>query len=226
MLPMVADLEVGRSRFRRSELACRRRATSALLTLPDALDVLDVRQVGDLLQDHGVVAARRARQAVHRGRDDEVGGIRAPQERGIRRLRAPRAGDRAHREPADESDEQHDREVAAPPAAEGRAEAVPGDPQCLCHAAISVPSRLGPAQEADFPAWECPHPEPRPRPAPWLAGAAVFVACGDRRAGGGCHACRVVGDVAVVDPVGGGHAARTSACSRSGSRTTTTRRPT
>ena len=61
-------------------------------------------------------------------RDRHVGGVRAGEELRVRRLGAPRARDRAQRDPAGQSDQNDDRDVPAEPPAERRAEPVPGDP--------------------------------------------------------------------------------------------------
>ena len=74
-----------------------------------------------------------------------------------------------------------------------------------------------------------PAPRNSPRPAPSLFRRGRFLALPsarrramDRRR----HACRVVGDVAVVDPVGGGHGREQGRVRDAASPTTTTRRPT
>ena len=122
---------------------------------------------------------------------------------GIRRLRSPRAGDRGHRQPADQPDERRrSRRVRPTGDAKVVRKRYRATRSVCAHAAVSVPPGVRPAQEADFPAWECPHPAAIRVPAPWLS-AGCFRSVGGRTRGGR-HAYRVVGYIVVVDPVGGG----------------------
>ena len=61
----------------------------------------------------------------------QVGRIGAGEERGKRGLGSPRCGDRAHRDPASQPDQQHNRQIAVPPAAESSRKAIPRDPHDL-----------------------------------------------------------------------------------------------
>ena len=71
----------------------------------------------------------------------QVGGIGAGEERGERGLGPPRRGDRAHRDPAGQPDQQHNRQIAAPPAAEGSRKAIPRDPHDLsAHGTVRPPA--------------------------------------------------------------------------------------
>ncbi len=163
-----ADLEVRRCVGRRRELravrAERRRVEAARRRYP-----LDVRQVREPAENHRVVARLGARQAVHRGGNDQVGRVRAPQERRVRRLRAASARDRAHGQPAEQPDQQGDRDEAAPPAVEGRPEPEARDAERLPHHALAVshPARERPRRQPR-PRWGVPPTRPRPLPAPSL----------------------------------------------------------
>ncbi len=95
---------------------------------------------------------RRAHRQAH------VRGVRAGEERGERGLGAPRRGDRAHRDPAGEPDQQHDREVAAPPAAERGREPVPRDPHDLSHGTVT------PRSDSAVRAAQAPHMPCTPPP--------------------------------------------------------------
>ena len=66
-------------------------------------------------------------------RDRHVGRICARQEGRVRGLRTPPPGDRCHSDPADQADEQHHAQVAAPATGKGGPEAVPGNRKDLAH---------------------------------------------------------------------------------------------
>ena len=78
----------------------------------------------------GAVADRRIEKGVE---GLQLGGVGAGHVDGERRLRPPGGGDGAHGHAAHQADQQHDGQVAAPPAAKGRAEPVPGDPERGAH---------------------------------------------------------------------------------------------
>jgi hypothetical protein len=123
-----AELEVGRRVAGRRELLAVREQRRRVET-SRRRDAFDVRQLRELAEDDRVVAARLTREAVRRGRQDEVGGMRAAEERRVRGLRSPRPRERADRDAADEREQQRDRQVATDPGPPGRPEAVAGDPQ-------------------------------------------------------------------------------------------------
>ena len=98
----------------------------------DAVDPFHAGQACDL----GFQLRHRPAVGVEQ-RDREVGRVRAREELRVRRLRPPRARDRAQRDPPGQSDQHDDRDVPAEPPAERRAEAVPRDPPHCSHGAKS-----------------------------------------------------------------------------------------
>ena len=109
------------------------------LSLQDGLDPAGLRQCrsGDLLALLGAAHVRQPGELAHQAclraaglrQHQQVGRVRAGQELGIGRICAPRSGQRAQGDAADQADEQGQGEVAAPAAAERGAEAVASRPQ-------------------------------------------------------------------------------------------------
>ena len=99
----------------------------------EVCDLLHEGQPRDLCDQPRVVGDVAHARRVERGNDSQGVGIDVPQVRGKRRLRAPRPRDGADRQPADQPNQQHDREQAAPSAPERRAEPIPSDPPRLDH---------------------------------------------------------------------------------------------
>ena len=85
-----------------------------------ALDVAHAGQVRDGARQPPVLVRREAEDA-------EIGRVGVPQEGGIRRLRAPRAGEDTERQASDQADEDDEREVAAPAPRVGGPKAEPRD---------------------------------------------------------------------------------------------------
>ena len=113
-----------------------------------AFDVSNVGQARDLAHDARVIAGAPRRRVVHRGREPQIGGVGAREIGGKRRLRSPRRRHRAHGQATQQADEEHQTEIAAPPAAQRRPEPVPRNPKHLPHR-DTPPSASSPTSLSD-----------------------------------------------------------------------------
>ena len=111
--------------------------------------VPDAGQRGDL-RDHGRVVALAARHSVQAGQHGQVGRVGARQVGGERGLGAAGGGHRAHRQAAEQAEQQHEREVPGPALTPRAPEPVPRDSEDVRtpHAPQYPPADSRPGREA------------------------------------------------------------------------------